>query len=64
MLFRSQVPAYPLAVPYTDGGLRWYIYAGAFPDSAAAGTLSEQLRVVGLNPRLTPRFGSPASPEL
>lgn len=63
-LLTRQVPAYPLAVPYTDGGLRWYIYAGAFPDSAAAGTLSEQLRVVGLNPRLTPRFGSPASPEL
>jgi hypothetical protein len=63
-LLARQVPAYPLAVPYSDGVLRWYLYAGAFPDSTSAEPLRAQLAGAGLQPRLTPRFGSPASPEL
>lgn len=63
-LLDRQVPAYPVAVPYSDGVLHWYLYAGAFPDSARAAPLRDQLAAAGLDPRLTPRFGSPASPEL
>jgi hypothetical protein len=63
-LMERRVPAYPVAVPYSDGTLHWHLYAGAFPDSASAVSLFEQLTAAGLQPKLTARFGSPASPEL
>ena len=63
-LLAVQVPAYAVAVPYSDGFLRWYLYAGAFKDSSSAAPLRERLSAAGLDPRLSPRFGSPATPEL
>lgn len=63
-LMARQVPAYSVAVPYSDGTLRWHLYSGAFPDSASASGLQRQLASAGIEPDLIPRFGSPASPEL
>ena len=63
-LLERNVPAYHLAVPHSDGSLRWYLYAGAFADTSGAGRLREQFTGIGLEPRVTSRFGAPASPEL
>ena len=63
-LLERNVPAYHLAVPHSDGSLRWYLYAGAFADTVGARRLSEQFSGIGLEPRITSRFGAPASPEL
>lgn len=63
-LLVRQIPAYTVAVPHSDGSLHWFVYAGAFTDSMSALPLREQLASAGLHPRLTMRFGSPATPEL
>lgn len=62
-LLVRQIPAYTLPVPRPDGTLHWVVYAGAYVDSTSAVPLQEQLSSVGLDPRLTLRFGSPTSPE-
>lgn len=63
-LLDRNVPAYHLAVPHSDGSLHWYLYAGAFADTAGARRLSDHFAGIGLDPRVTFRFGAPASPEL
>lgn len=63
-LLVRQIPAYSVAVPHSDGTLHWFVYAGAFTDSVSAVPLRDQLSSAGLHPRLTMRFGSPATPEL
>ena len=63
-LLDRNVPAYHLAVPYSDGSLHWYLYAGAFADSTGAGRLRDLFSGTGLESQVTARFGAPASPEL
>jgi cell division septation protein DedD len=43
------VPAYVLAVDYTDGSTRYRVYAGAFADENEASSLSAQLEKRGLD---------------
>lgn len=57
-----RIPAYVLPVPYTRGAPRWQVYAGAYPDSAAAEELRRQLVAAGESARLVPRVGGAAAP--
>ncbi|GMV04776.1 MAG: hypothetical protein AMXMBFR53_10560 [Gemmatimonadota bacterium] len=43
------IPAYVLAVPFSDGSLRFRVYAGAYADAAEASYLSGLLEERGLN---------------
>ena len=43
------VPAYVLAVDYTDGSTRYRVYAGAYADEAEASLLLLHLTDSGLN---------------
>ncbi len=58
-LMARGIPAYPVAVPYSDGGERWHLYAGAFRDSAAAEPLRRILETGSVRARLAPRTGRP-----
>lgn len=44
-----EIPAYVLAVPYSDGSVRYRVYAGAFADEAEASRLSALLVERGLS---------------
>ena len=43
------VPAYVLAVDYSDGSVRYRVYAGAFADRTEASSLSALLQKQGLD---------------
>jgi hypothetical protein len=60
----SDIDAYTVTVPYTDGSERWRVYAGAFPDSARAEDLRLMLQGAGLPARLVTRVGrAPAAAQ-
>ena len=56
-LARSDVPAYAVALPYSDGTNRWRLYSGAFPDSASADSMRSMLIRAGQPARLVERVG-------
>jgi hypothetical protein len=56
------VPAYGVAVPYSDGNRRWQIYGGAYADSATAEGMRKLLASAGIQPDLIPRIGVRANP--
>jgi hypothetical protein len=56
-LLARQIPAYPVAVPYSDNSRRWRLYGGAFPDSASAEGMRRLLVQAGLPARLVERSG-------
>jgi hypothetical protein len=60
-LSARNIPAYAVPVPLTDGGERWKLYGGAFPDSARAGHMKKLLESAGLPARLVVRTGRPPS---
>lgn len=51
------VPAYAVAVPYSDGTERWRLYGGAYADSTRAESMRQLLDRAGLPARLTDRTG-------
>lgn len=57
------VPAYDLAVPFSDGSRRWQLYGGAFADSTTAEGMRKLLSTAGVTPKLVPRVGVRAAPE-
>lgn len=56
-LLRLEVPAYPVAVPYSDGAERWRLYGGAFRDSVSAEGMRGILAERGIEARLVERTG-------
>lgn len=56
------VPAYELAVPFSDGSRRWQLYGGAYADSATAEGMRKLLTTAGVTPKLVPRVGVRAAP--
>lgn len=58
-LMARGIPAYAVAVPYSDGSERWHLYAGAFRDSAAAEPMRRLLESGSVPARLAPRTGRP-----
>jgi hypothetical protein len=56
-LLAREIPAYPVAVPYSDNSRRWRLYGGAFPDSASAEGMRRLLVRAGLPIRLVERSG-------
>ncbi|MGD8319133.1 MAG: SPOR domain-containing protein [Gemmatimonadota bacterium] len=52
-----EVPAYVLAVDYSDGSTRYRVYAGAFIDEAESSVLARLLEAHGLTPTLAERTG-------
>lgn len=61
-LLQRNIPAYPIAVPYSDSTRRWQLYAGAYRDSTSAAPMRALLTSAGLDPRLVPRSGLPPRP--
>jgi hypothetical protein len=52
------LPAYALAVDYSDGSVRYRVYVGAFADSTEASYMSIRLKELGLDSAtLSDRFG-------
>jgi hypothetical protein len=60
-LLTREIPAYPVAVPYSDGSQRWQLFGGAYRDSASASSMRQMVQAAGLNPHLTARTGLPAT---
>ena len=58
-----EIPAYPVALPYSDGSRRWKLYGGAFRDSTAAEKMRQMLEAAGFQPRLVSREGASAAGE-
>lgn len=56
----QEIPAYPVALPYSDGSRRWRLYGGAFRDSTSAEKMRQMLEAAGVQPRLVSREGAPA----
>jgi len=56
-LARRAIPAYVVAVPFSDGSERYKVYGGAFEDSAGAGPMMKMVQQAGLPARLVPRTG-------
>jgi hypothetical protein len=56
------VPAYGVAVPFSDGSRRWQIYGGAYTDSTTAEGMRKLLASAGIQPDLIPRIGVRANP--
>lgn len=56
-LLTREIPTYAVGVPTSGGGEAWILYAGAFPDSAAAGTLGATLQQTGIAASLVTRVG-------
>lgn len=59
-LLNAQVPAYLVALPFSDGSRAWRVYGGAYADSIAAQPMRRLLADAGLSTQLTPRTGEPA----
>jgi hypothetical protein len=57
------VPAYDMAVPFSDGSRRWQLYGGAYADSATAEGMRKLLTAAGVTPKLVPRVGVRATSE-
>jgi hypothetical protein len=58
------VPAYAVAVPFSDGTERYRVYGGAFADSAGAAPMMKMAQQAGLPARIVPRTGrAPATPK-
>jgi hypothetical protein len=51
------IPAYAVAVPFSDGSERYKVYGGAFADSAAAVPMMSKVQAARLPARLVPRTG-------
>lgn len=63
-LLAREVPTYAVGVPLSGGGEAWILYAGAYPDSAAARTLGETLQQSGITAPLVTRVGPrPGAPR-
>jgi hypothetical protein len=60
-LYARQIPAYAVAMPYSDDVTRWHVYAGAFRDSTNAEVMRELLVGNGLNASLVHRRGETAA---
>ncbi len=56
-LLAREIPTYTVSVPFSGGGDAWLLYAGAYPDSAAAGTLGATLQRAGVTAPLVTRVG-------
>lgn len=56
-LAMKAIPAYRVAVPYSDGTHRWQLYAGAYRDSLSAEAMRQRLVAAGMEPRLVARIG-------
>jgi hypothetical protein len=56
-LLAREVPAYPVAVPYTNGSERWRLYVGAFRDSVAAEGMRRLLADKQVEAKLEERAG-------
>lgn len=56
-LARRAIPAYAVAVPFSDGSERYKVYGGAFTDSAAAAPMMKMVQQAGLPARLVARTG-------
>lgn len=63
-LTTSGLPAYTVAVPYSDGGERWRVYGGAFRDSTTAEPMRRLLQDNRVRAPLVDRTGrAPAAPK-
>jgi hypothetical protein len=51
------IPAYAVAVPFSDGSERYKVYGGAFADSSAAAPMMRMVQQAGLPARLVARTG-------
>lgn len=60
-LLTLQIPSYPVAVPYSDGTLRWHLLAGAYRDSSNADRMDAMLIAAGSPAQLAPRIGLPVT---
>lgn len=56
------IPAYGMAVPYSDGSRRWQVYGGAYADSIAAEGMRKLLASARVTPDLVPRVGLRTTP--
>jgi hypothetical protein len=62
-LARRAIPAYAVAVPFSDGTERYKVYGGAFADSASAAPMMKMVQQAGLPARLVARTGRAPAPQ-
>ena len=62
-LARRAIPAYAVAVPFSDGTERYKVYGGAFEDSASAAPMMRMVQQAGLPARLVARTGRAPAPQ-
>ena len=62
-LARRAIPAYAMAVPFSDGTERYKVYGGAFADSASAAPMMKMVQQARLPARLVARTGRAPAPQ-
>jgi hypothetical protein len=61
LLYARRIPAYVLAVPYSDGTERYHIYCGAWAGPAEADRIRQTLEGAAINATLVQRIGRSTS---